>query len=100
MRRGKALPTSRVGLLSLILAGSISISATAADLAREIDHIMQAHFNSGQSYRIVQSRGVGASEPIVSNGLWATELVDPDGYQLLFESPTDVPEGTRLSEVA
>ena len=51
-------------------------------------------------YRAIKLRGVQASEPSVSNGLWTTELSDPDGYQLLFESPTDVPEGTRLSEVA
>ena len=51
-------------------------------------------------YRAVKPHGIDASEPEVSNGLWATELNDPDGNQLLFESPTDLPEGTRLSEVS
>ena len=51
-------------------------------------------------YRIVISRGIAASEPVVSNRLWTTHFTDPDGYRLLFESPTDVPEGTRLSEVS
>lgn len=48
-------------------------------------------------YRGITARGVGATVPCVENGLWATHLVDPDGYRLLFESPTDTPEGTTLS---
>jgi lactoylglutathione lyase len=44
------------------------------------------------------SRGVTASEPQVSNGLWDTRLSDPDGYWLHFESPADAPEETKLSE--
>lgn len=48
-------------------------------------------------YRAAISRGVTASVPCVENGLWATHLVDPDGYRLLFESPTDTPEGTTLT---
>ena len=50
-------------------------------------------------YRDVKSRGIEASEPQVRNGLWDTMLSDPDGYRLHFESPTDVPEETKLSEV-
>ena len=50
-------------------------------------------------YHDVRSRGIEASEPQVGNGLWDTMLTDPDGYRLNFESPTDVPEETRLSEV-
>ena len=30
--------------------------------------------------------------------LWVTSLIDPDGYRLEFESPTDVPEGTEYSD--
>jgi hypothetical protein len=30
--------------------------------------------------------------------MWETHVTDPDGYQLYFESATDVPEGTELSE--
>ena len=37
-------------------------------------------------------------EPFVGNNLWVVELTDPDGYRICFESPTDVPEGTRYSE--
>lgn len=49
-------------------------------------------------YREVTARGIEASEPQVLNHLWATTLVDPDGYRIEFESPTDVPEDTKLSD--
>lgn len=49
-------------------------------------------------YHEFRSRGIEASEPQVGNGLWDTMLTDPDGYRLHFESPTDVPEETKLSE--
>ena len=32
--------------------------------------------------------------------MWVTQMTDPDSYELLFESPTDVVEGTELSELA
>jgi uncharacterized glyoxalase superfamily protein PhnB len=51
-------------------------------------------------YHDARSRGVEASEPEVGNGLWNTSVTDPDGYVLEFSSPTDVPEETRLSDVA
>ena len=51
-------------------------------------------------WRALRERGVDASEPQVGNGMWATTLADPDGYRLNFESPTDVPEETRLSDLA
>jgi catechol 2,3-dioxygenase-like lactoylglutathione lyase family enzyme len=34
----------------------------------------------------------GLGRPFVGNGMWVTEIRDPDGYQLCFESPTDAPE--------
>jgi hypothetical protein len=40
-----------------------------------------------------------ASEPQVGNSMWVTSLRDPDGYRLDFESTTDVPEDTKLSQV-
>jgi hypothetical protein len=30
--------------------------------------------------------------------MWVTSLSDPDGYRILFESDTDVPEETEFSE--
>ncbi len=49
-------------------------------------------------YHQLRSRGIDASEPQVGNGMWDTCLADPDGYQIHFESPTDTPEETKLSE--
>jgi lactoylglutathione lyase len=49
-------------------------------------------------YREIRSRGVDASEPFVGNNMWVTSLSDPDGFRIEFESPTDVPEETKLSE--
>jgi lactoylglutathione lyase len=50
-------------------------------------------------YREFIYRGVEASEPSVGNSMWVTGLSDPDGYRLEFESPTDAPEETKLSEL-
>jgi len=49
-------------------------------------------------YREITGRGIRASRPFVGNQMWVVSLSDPDGYQLIFESPTDVPEGTEFSE--
>jgi lactoylglutathione lyase len=51
-------------------------------------------------YREFQSRGLNPQEPFVGNGLWDTHILDPDGYHLHFESPTDVPEETKLSDLS
>jgi lactoylglutathione lyase len=50
-------------------------------------------------YRELVSSGIEASEPQMGNSMWVTSLLDPDGYQLEFESVTDVAEETKLSEV-
>ena len=50
-------------------------------------------------YRDIKSRGVDASEPQVGNRMWVTSVSDPDGFNLSFESATDVPEETKLSDV-
>jgi lactoylglutathione lyase len=50
-------------------------------------------------YREFRSRGLEPSEPFVGNSMWVTSLRDPDGYRVEFESPTNVPEDTKLSEV-
>ena len=47
-------------------------------------------------YREFISRGVAAKRPFVGNRMWVTSLVDPDGYRLDFESPTDAAEETEL----
>ncbi len=50
-------------------------------------------------YREFLGRGLHASEPQVGNSMWVTCLTDPDGYLLEFESSTDAPEETKLSEL-
>ena len=49
-------------------------------------------------YHEVLARNVAAKEPFVGNHAWVFEVIDPDGYRLNFESPTDVPEETRYTE--
>ena len=49
-------------------------------------------------YREFTSRGVQAKRPFVSNGMWVTEVTDPDGYNLSFQSLTDVSEETVLPD--
>jgi lactoylglutathione lyase len=49
-------------------------------------------------YRDAKARGLDPGQPFVGNGLWVTSFVDPDGYRIDFESPTDVPEDTKLRE--
>jgi catechol 2,3-dioxygenase-like lactoylglutathione lyase family enzyme len=49
-------------------------------------------------YREALARGIEAKRPLVGNALWVTELSDPDGYRIFFESPTDVPEEMEYSE--
>jgi catechol 2,3-dioxygenase-like lactoylglutathione lyase family enzyme len=51
-------------------------------------------------YHQYRARGLDPSEPEVGNGLWVTEVTDPDGYKHFFNSPTDVAEDTKLSEIA
>ena len=50
-------------------------------------------------YREFNSRGIKAQKrPFVGNGLWVVRLLDPDGYHIEFESPSDAPEETELAE--
>lgn len=49
-------------------------------------------------YHEFLARNLSPSEPFVGNNMWVTELLDPDGYRVEFESLTDVPEETKLSE--
>lgn len=49
-------------------------------------------------YRDFKARGVEAKRPFVGNRMWVTSTVDPDGYRLDFESPTDAPEESELPE--
>jgi lactoylglutathione lyase len=48
-------------------------------------------------WREFTARGLDAKRPFVGNQMWVTQLADPDGYQLYFESPTDAPEETTFT---
>ena len=49
-------------------------------------------------YKEFLNKGLLIAEPFVGNNLWVVGLKDPDGYNVYFESPSDVPEGTLYSE--
>ena len=49
-------------------------------------------------HRDVVARGIAARRPFVGNRMWVTSVVDPDGYELHFESPTDAPEHAEYDE--
>jgi lactoylglutathione lyase len=48
-------------------------------------------------YHAAKARGLEPAQPFVGNGLWVTSFMDPDGYRLDFESPTDVAEESAYS---
>ena len=49
-------------------------------------------------YQEFKARGVEAKRPFVGNRMWVTHTTDPDGYRLDFESPTDAPEDSELTD--
>jgi len=49
-------------------------------------------------YHEFADKEIAVQEPFVGNSLWDVRVIDPDGYNLHFESPTDVPEETTYSE--
>ena len=49
-------------------------------------------------YKDLIAKELPASRPFVGNNMWVTEIADPDGYRLLFESNTEVPEETVFLE--
>ena len=49
-------------------------------------------------YREVRPRGLVPKTPFVGNNMWVTEVADPDGYKLFFESPANEPEGTVFKQ--
>lgn len=49
-------------------------------------------------YREFTEKGIEIKEPFVGNNMWVVRFPDPDGYNLDFESPTDVPEETKYAE--
>jgi catechol 2,3-dioxygenase-like lactoylglutathione lyase family enzyme len=43
-------------------------------------------------YEQAKSKHLAVKTPFVGNHMWVTELSDPDGYKVFFESPTNAPE--------
>jgi len=48
-------------------------------------------------YHEFTGKGISVKDPFVGNNMWVVCFSDPDGYNLDFESPTDVPEETTYS---
>ena len=49
-------------------------------------------------YEDILLRGSKPDEPFVGNAMWVVGLTDPDGHNIIFESPTDVLEETKYGE--
>lgn len=49
-------------------------------------------------YRELKSKGIPVKKPFVGNAMWVVGLSDPDGYNLFFESVTDMPEDSEYSD--
>lgn len=49
-------------------------------------------------YAQIKTKGITPDEPFVGNNLWVVQLKDPNGYNIVFESPTEVAEETKYSD--
>lgn len=49
-------------------------------------------------YKELKSRGIDAQRPFVGNRMWVTNVTDPDGYHLSFESVTDATEESEFAD--
>ena len=50
-------------------------------------------------HRATKEKGLKTvKRPFVGNNLWVVHFKDPDGYDIFFESATDVAEDTELSD--
>jgi len=54
--------------------------------------------NALEIYGQISAKGLSVLEPFVGNRMWVVGLKDPDGYNIFFESPTDVSEETKYSD--
>ena len=70
--------------------GPLGVGATVHVLCRDAVEV----------WRGFVARGVDAKRPVVGNGMWVTQVADPDGYLLFFESAADAPEDSVLPEDA
>ena len=49
-------------------------------------------------YEELNAREILVSVPLVGNGMWDTQVTDPDGYIIHFESYTNAEEGIKYTE--
>lgn len=82
LQQGREEPTAEVGEASP--GGGISIYFICKDALA--------------LYREFSARGIVAKRPFVGNGMRVVPLVDPDGYEIFFESFTDAAEESEYQE--
>jgi len=64
----------------------------------KLGHGVSINFQCKDSLAIYHqaiARGIQAGNPFVGNAMWVSGMSDPDGYAIIFHSPTDVPEETE-----
>jgi lactoylglutathione lyase len=71
-----------------------NVPATAVGLGVTICFICE---DALALHRDFIARGIAATKPFVGNAMWVTDVTDPDGYKLYFESKTDAPEESEYS---
>lgn len=87
---------SRQGEHNIYLEGKITAIPEKLGIGVSINFQCQ---DSLALYREFRSRGIQiAKKPFVGNRLWCVNVVDPDGYKLWFNSPTNAPEESELEE--
>jgi RNA polymerase sigma factor (sigma-70 family) len=89
------------GRSELIIEGPRAAQTTAGPaLRREGPSVSIACSDAIAVYRVAKARGLHAGRPFVGNGRWVTEIIDPDGFTVAFETPATAPEDTVLDEPA
>jgi catechol 2,3-dioxygenase-like lactoylglutathione lyase family enzyme len=78
-------------MLQQFAAGDRRFDGTEGPLGRGVSICFQCG-DAIALYHALKTRGLSPRRPFVGNGMWVTCLVDPDGYKLDFESPTDAAE--------
>jgi len=81
---------------------NVYLEGKIAEIPRNLGAGVSINFQCTDSlalYREFKSRGISIPKrPFVGNRLWCVGVVDPDGYKLFFNSPTDAPEESVLAD--
>ena len=82
--------------------GKISLEGRITEIPEKLGLGVSINFQCEDAlalYREFKLRGVQiARTPFVGNRLWCVKVIDPDGYILWFNSPTDAAEESELEE--